>query len=90
MALGVGVGDVSLSVFFVDFFFDSLGDADSSAVAVVLFFIDVFLVDAFLVVAAVEVPADVVDVSCFCAQETIKAVPITATIKGKNNFFIGM
>ena len=90
VAVGDSVGDVSPSVFLVDFFFDvSLGEADSSAVASVFFIL--CDVEVFFVVAAVEVPVAVVAVvSVFCAQETTKAVPITATVKDRNNFFIGM
>jgi hypothetical protein len=75
----------------VDFFFDvSLGEADSSAVASV-FFILCDDVEVFFVAAVVEAPVEVVAVvSVFCAQETTKAVPITATVKDRNNFFIGM
>jgi hypothetical protein len=87
--VGVAVGEVSAASFFAAFFFlgDSLGEADSSAAAVAPF----FLVVDFLVVAAVEVPVEVVAaVSCFCAQETTNAVAITATIKLRNDFFIGV
>jgi hypothetical protein len=66
-----------------------LGEADSSAVASVVFVlcdVEVFFVD--VVAAPVEVLLAVV--SFFCAQETTKAVPITATIKDRNNFFISM
>lgn len=69
----------------VDFFLaDVLGD--SSAVASVFFvFLDVE------VVAVVEAPVEVLAVvSVFCAQEITKALPITATVKDRNNFFIGM
>ena len=69
---------------------DSLVEAvDSSAVALVLFLVDVF--DDFLLVEVVEaapVEEVVVAVSCFCAQETTNAVAMTATIKDKNDFFI--
>jgi hypothetical protein len=91
---GLAVGDSvaegeaspSSAAFFLFFFGVAVGEADSFAAAVVPFFI----VD-FLVVAAVEVPVEVVAaVSCFCAQETTNAVAITATIKDSNDFFIGV
>ena len=93
--MGEAVGEDSPSSAFLDDFLvgDSPGEADSSAVALVLFFIDDFF-DDFLVVevALVEAPVEevVVAVSCFWAQETTNAIAITATIKDRNDFFIGV